>query len=57
MLIGIELEFEFPLEVSQGDSPDTLVVQMELSEYLDQDGLSLPKRVVRSKSIPAQIGS
>ena len=57
MLIRIELEFENPLEVSQGESPDTLVVQAELGEYLDQDELSLPDSVVRSKSIPAQVGS
>ena len=34
-LIRLELEFESPLEVSQGDNPDILVVQAELSQYKD----------------------
>ena len=34
-LIVLDLEFDSPLQVSQGDSPDELVVQAQLSEYHD----------------------
>ena len=34
-LIRLDLEFESPLEVSQGDNPDILVVQAQLSQYPD----------------------
>ena len=56
-LIKLNLEFQKPLEVSQGDSPDTLVIQVELSQFQDKNGQKLPESVVRTKSIPLQIGS
>ena len=56
-LIEIKLEFERPLEISQGDEPEKLVVQAGLSRYLDQHLQRLEKSIVRMKDIPRQIGS
>ena len=51
-LMKIEIVFERPLEVSQGERPDQIIVQVELSKYQDSNGLSLPCNVLRVKDIP-----
>ena len=55
--ISINLEFERPLEISQGDEPEKIVVQAGLSRYLDQNLQRLEKSIVRMKDVPRQIGS
>ena len=50
--IEISLKFERPLEVSQGDEPDKLLVQAGLSKFLDENLQRLEKSIVRMKEIP-----
>ena len=40
--INIELEFDQPLQVSQGDEPDKIVIQAGLSDFLDLNGKRIP---------------
>lgn len=56
-LIKVELEFKDPLQVSQGDTPDQVVIQAQLSQYPAENKLRLPASVVRSKDITPQIKS
>ena len=56
-LITLKLVFEDPFDVSNGDLPDELVIQAELSEFPDQNNQRLPTCVVKSKIIPRQIGT
>ena len=55
--IEIDLVFDKPLEVSQGDYPDKLAVQASLSQFADKNGKSLEPRLIRTKDIPRQIST
>ena len=46
------LNFTKPLHVSSGDHPDLLLIQMDLSEYKDEHGKSLPDSLVKYVPIP-----
>ena len=52
--LTIDLEFERPLLISQDDDPDLLIVQLELSEFKDANGKSLPQSLVKQIMIPPQ---
>ncbi len=56
---GMELSLDFtdPLEVSAGDTPDLLFVQLDLSDYKDADGQSLPESLVKYIPIVNQMKS
>ena len=56
-LIEIDLEFDQPLNVSQGDSRDQLLIQLNLKHFPDENDLRLPASLVKTKEIPPQIGS
>ena len=56
-LIEIDLNFDQPLQVSQGDESDKLIVQVDLSQFPDEHGARLPISVNRIKDIPIQVKS
>ena len=51
-LIEIDLEFENPVQVSQGDKNDRLITQVALSRYPDENQNRLPESINRIKDIP-----
>ena len=51
-LIEIDLEFENPVQVSQGDNNDRLITQVALSRYPDENQNRLPASIYRIKDIP-----
>ena len=51
-LIEIDLEFENPVQVSQGDNNDRLITQVALSRYPDENQNRLPASINRIKDIP-----
>ena len=51
--IEIDLEFEEPLEVSQGDSPDKLLLICNLEELKDENLNSMPPGIIKILDIPA----
>ena len=53
----IDLEFNRPLLVSQGDKPDQLVIEMDFSRFKDMNGVGLPENDFLMKNMPRQIGS
>ena len=53
--IKIKLTFVSPLKVSQGDSPDLLMVQLSMSEFKDAMGKNLPETVLKVLKIPRQL--
>ena len=53
----INLEFNRPLLVSQGDKPDQLVIRMNFSRFKDVNGVALPDYDVKIKDMPLQVGS
>ena len=56
-LIQIKLEFKQPLEVSQGDEPDYLVIQAQLSAFDDEFGQRLPESRIKRKDLPRMFAS
>ena len=54
--ISVSLDFESPLQVSQGEEPDKLIIEAKLSQYQDVHEQRLPFSVIRSKDIPLQLG-
>ena len=52
---GLELQLDFPspLKVSTEDDPDLLLVQLDMSQFKDQNGNSLPDSLVKYVPIPA----
>ena len=46
------IEFESPIQVSQAESPDELVIQIGLNDFPDENGRRLPRSVVKTKKIP-----
>ena len=55
--IHVAVEFQDPLEISLGDEPDLLLVQVELSEYRDHLNRALPPSVVKLIELAPQTGS
>ena len=55
--ININLSFKKPLEVSQGDKPDILLVQLDLSHFPDENDRHLPKGLLKEANLPAMISS
>ena len=53
--IDLKLNFNDPLDVSMRDIADLLVLQLELSEFKDSDGLQLPESIVKYITIPPQM--
>ena len=56
-LIEVDLEFDKPIYVSQGEVADKLIVQVGLSDYPDEFDATLPASVNRVKDIPLQVSS
>ena len=56
-LIEIDLNFVKPLEVSQGEAKDRLIVQVSLHQFPDENNNRLPISVNRIKEIPLQFSS
>lgn len=56
---GLELWLYFndAIQVSQEDNPDLLFIQIELNEFTDKNGNSLPESLVKYIEIPRQIAS
>ena len=56
---GFELQLNFtnPLFISADDVPDLLLIQLDLSDFEDENGQSLPASVVKYSPIPTQIAS
>ena len=56
---GVTLKVHFfkPLRVSAGETPDLLIVQLELGDYFDDNGNSLEKSIVKKFEIPTQFAS
>ena len=50
----IKLSFHEPILISSGDEADVVLVQLNLSDFEDKDGLSLPDCVLKAKEIPRQ---
>ena len=50
--VTLKVHFVNPVRVSAGEHPDLLLVQLELSEYKDVNGNSLPPSVVKVIDIP-----
>ena len=43
----IQLNFTSPLQVSAGEEPDLLLIQLDLSDFEDENGNKLPASVVK----------
>ena len=52
--LSLRLTFENPLEVSQGDEPDNLLVRFKRGKFTDLDGLSLPPDLTKMANLPSQ---
>ena len=48
----IKISFNNPLYISTGDEPDLVLIQIELGEFKDSNGQSLPLSVVKYIQIP-----
>ena len=55
--IKIELQFDQPLHVSQGDQPDKLLVMINFDGFNDIYGGNLLPRILKLKNLPPQIAS
>ena len=51
---GFELQLNFtsPIKLSNGDEPDLLLIQLDLSSFEDANGNKLPASVVKYSPIP-----
>ena len=56
---GFELQLNFtnPLQISSGEEPDLLLIQLDMSDFEDANGQKLPASVVKYSQIPTQIAS
>ena len=56
---GVELQLTFasPDSVSQEEAPDLILLQVELGEYKDLNGVNMPESVVKYSAFPRQIAS
>ena len=55
--LTIKLEFIRPAEISQGGTPDILIVNVELSKFKAVDGQSLEESLMFKVFLPPQFGS
>ena len=55
--VDLRLNYTHPLEVSSGEESDLLLIQMDLSEYKDASGQTLPESLVKYVPIPTQVAS
>lgn len=55
--IKIKLQFEAPLEVSQGEESDLLFILANLQAYPDVDGLTLPQNFYQEVALPKLFAS
>ena len=46
---GIDIKFNFtnPIYISQGDEPDLILIDMNLSGYKDENGESMPASILK----------
>ena len=52
-MMRIKLTFKDPVEISKGDYPDMLLIQLEIKELKSiQDGINLPESIVKLVEIP-----
>ena len=56
---GFEMQLNFtnPLYISTDDEPDILLIQLNLGEFTDNTGQSLPESVIKYIPIPTQMAS
>ena len=50
--IKFALNFEKPINVSQGYYPDVLIIQVFLSAFTDSNGKRLPPTVIKKEFLP-----
>ena len=55
--IDIKLNFTNPVALSGDDQPDLLLIQLDLSEFEDENGNKLPDSLIKYMDIPTQMGS
>ena len=48
----ISLDFTNPIQISSGDEPDLLLIQMDLSDFEDENGQKFPSSLVKYSQIP-----
>ena len=53
--IHFKLNFSHPLNISQSDQPDELLVLLNLHDYKTTKGASIPSNTVMRRLIPAQL--
>ena len=54
--LELKLNYTDPVKVSSGDTPDLLLVQIDLSKYKDVNGQT-PLAVIKMVEIPRQMAS
>ena len=54
--LELKLNYSDPVKVSSGDTPDLLLVQIDLSQYKDINGQT-PLAVIKMVEIPRQMAS
>ena len=52
--LEIQLYLANPIEISQDDLPDVLFVQLEFSDFKDDEGQGLPESLVKQADMPRQ---
>ena len=55
--IDLRLNFTNSIYISTGEEPDLLLIQLDLSDYKDENGESLPASIVKYYPIPTQMRS
>lgn len=50
--LTIKMNFSVPIKVSQGDEKDEILIFMNFSDFVDNDGLSLPQFVFLKMALP-----
>ena len=55
--IDLRLNFTNSIYISTGEEPDLLLIQLDLSNYKDENGESLPASIVKYYPIPTQMRS
>ena len=53
----LKLVFKDALGISQGDIPDLLLIQLELSEFKDDNNNQLPDSLIKYAEIPRQMAT
>ena len=55
--IDVSLIFGNPIEVSQGETPDELLVRFKVGKWTDTDGLTLPPNLIKKVNLPTLLVS